>query len=146
MSFSVSVFCSLPWRAPATAACWKDTTSTLIMWNILWRACGKMACHRNNTHSHIPMPKLEMSVFYLMHYTFCFSTLFSVCVCRREGIDVRVVKRGEYNEEVVRWADAIISAGGKHLDHVVSLSLSWCHTFLMQINHEMSAWKWKCCW
>uniref|UniRef100_A0A7N6FH31 NAD kinase 2, mitochondrial n=1 Tax=Anabas testudineus TaxID=64144 RepID=A0A7N6FH31_ANATE len=31
---------------------------------------------------------------------------------RSEGIDVRVVKRGEYNEEVVRWADAIISAGG----------------------------------
>ncbi|XP_020782425.1 NAD kinase 2, mitochondrial isoform X2 [Boleophthalmus pectinirostris] len=31
---------------------------------------------------------------------------------RREGIEVRVVKRGEYNEEVVRWADAIISAGG----------------------------------
>ncbi|XP_071321621.1 NAD kinase 2, mitochondrial isoform X4 [Trachinotus anak] len=32
---------------------------------------------------------------------------------RREGIDVRVVKRGEYDEEVVRWADAIISAGGQ---------------------------------
>lgn len=31
---------------------------------------------------------------------------------RREGIEVRVVNRGEYNEEVVRWADAIISAGG----------------------------------
>uniref|UniRef100_A0A8C6TAJ4 NAD kinase 2, mitochondrial n=1 Tax=Neogobius melanostomus TaxID=47308 RepID=A0A8C6TAJ4_9GOBI len=31
---------------------------------------------------------------------------------RREGIDVRVVKRAEYNEEVVRWADAIVSAGG----------------------------------
>uniref|UniRef100_A0A3Q1FEW5 NAD kinase 2, mitochondrial n=1 Tax=Acanthochromis polyacanthus TaxID=80966 RepID=A0A3Q1FEW5_9TELE len=31
---------------------------------------------------------------------------------RKEGIDVRVVKRGEYNEEVVRWANAIISAGG----------------------------------
>ncbi|MEQ2199411.1 hypothetical protein XENOCAPTIV_025594, partial [Xenoophorus captivus] len=31
---------------------------------------------------------------------------------RREGVEVRVVKRGEYNEEVVRWADAIISAGG----------------------------------
>lgn len=44
-----------------------------------------------------------------------------VCVCRKEGIDVRVVKRGEYNEEVVRWADAIISAGGKNLDHLVSL-------------------------
>ncbi|XP_044030006.1 NAD kinase 2, mitochondrial isoform X2 [Siniperca chuatsi] len=31
---------------------------------------------------------------------------------RREDIEVRVVKRGEYDEEVVRWADAIISAGG----------------------------------
>ncbi|XP_074473652.1 NAD kinase 2, mitochondrial isoform X4 [Sebastes fasciatus] len=31
---------------------------------------------------------------------------------RTEGIEVRVVKRGEYDEEVVRWADAIISAGG----------------------------------
>ncbi|XP_072310198.1 NAD kinase 2, mitochondrial isoform X2 [Eucyclogobius newberryi] len=31
---------------------------------------------------------------------------------RGEDINVRVVKRGEYNEEVVRWADAIISAGG----------------------------------
>ncbi|XP_053267150.1 NAD kinase 2, mitochondrial isoform X2 [Pleuronectes platessa] len=31
---------------------------------------------------------------------------------RKEGMDVRVVKRGEYDEEVVRWADAIISAGG----------------------------------
>uniref|UniRef100_A0A3Q0RCX0 NAD kinase 2, mitochondrial n=1 Tax=Amphilophus citrinellus TaxID=61819 RepID=A0A3Q0RCX0_AMPCI len=30
----------------------------------------------------------------------------------REGITVRVVKRGEYDEDVVRWADAIISAGG----------------------------------
>ncbi|XP_034566336.1 NAD kinase 2, mitochondrial [Notolabrus celidotus] len=31
---------------------------------------------------------------------------------RKEGMEVRVVKRGEYDEEVVRWADAIISAGG----------------------------------
>ncbi|XP_041816701.1 NAD kinase 2, mitochondrial isoform X2 [Chelmon rostratus] len=31
---------------------------------------------------------------------------------QREGIEVQVVKRGEYDEEVVRWADAIISAGG----------------------------------
>ncbi|XP_011602730.2 NAD kinase 2, mitochondrial [Takifugu rubripes] len=31
---------------------------------------------------------------------------------REKKIDVRVVKRGEYDEEVVRWADAIISAGG----------------------------------
>lgn len=31
---------------------------------------------------------------------------------RKEGVEVQVVKRGEYDEEVVRWADAIISAGG----------------------------------
>ncbi|XP_040276902.1 NAD kinase 2, mitochondrial isoform X1 [Bufo bufo] len=31
---------------------------------------------------------------------------------RKEGIDVRVVKRRDYDEETVRWADAIISAGG----------------------------------
>lgn len=31
---------------------------------------------------------------------------------RKEGIEVRVVKRGEYDEEIVQWADAIISAGG----------------------------------
>ncbi|XP_034048351.1 NAD kinase 2, mitochondrial isoform X2 [Thalassophryne amazonica] len=31
---------------------------------------------------------------------------------RKAGIEVRVVKRGEYDEVVVRWADAIISAGG----------------------------------
>lgn len=26
---------------------------------------------------------------------------------------MRIVKRGEYDEEVVRWADTIISAGGR---------------------------------
>ncbi|XP_053557185.1 NAD kinase 2, mitochondrial isoform X2 [Bombina bombina] len=31
---------------------------------------------------------------------------------RNEGIDVRLVKRRDYNEEMVQWADAIISAGG----------------------------------
>uniref|UniRef100_A0A3P9AP36 NAD kinase 2, mitochondrial n=2 Tax=Esox lucius TaxID=8010 RepID=A0A3P9AP36_ESOLU len=30
----------------------------------------------------------------------------------KEGIEVRLVKRGEYDEETVLWADAIISAGG----------------------------------
>lgn len=28
------------------------------------------------------------------------------------GVEVRVVKRGDYNEEVVRWADTVVSAGG----------------------------------
>ncbi|XP_078531077.1 NAD kinase 2, mitochondrial isoform X2 [Lissotriton helveticus] len=31
---------------------------------------------------------------------------------RNEGIDVQLVKRREYDEETVRWADAVISAGG----------------------------------
>ncbi|XP_064163182.1 NAD kinase 2, mitochondrial isoform X1 [Anguilla rostrata] len=31
---------------------------------------------------------------------------------KKEGVEVRVMRRGEYNEETVRWADAIISAGG----------------------------------
>ncbi|XP_018100008.1 NAD kinase 2, mitochondrial isoform X2 [Xenopus laevis] len=31
---------------------------------------------------------------------------------RNEGADVRLVKRRDYDEETVRWADAIISAGG----------------------------------
>ncbi|KAG5261720.1 hypothetical protein AALO_G00287600 [Alosa alosa] len=31
---------------------------------------------------------------------------------QKEGIEVRVAKRGEYDETIVQWADAIISAGG----------------------------------
>lgn len=34
---------------------------------------------------------------------------------RNEKIEVRLVKRREYNEETVRWADAVISAGGTTL-------------------------------
>jgi len=38
---------------------------------------------------------------------------WSFRLCRKQGIEVRIVKRGEYDEDTVRWADAIISAGGK---------------------------------
>ncbi|XP_072517865.1 NAD kinase 2, mitochondrial isoform X2 [Salminus brasiliensis] len=31
---------------------------------------------------------------------------------QKEGVEVRVVKRGAYDEDTVRWADAIVSAGG----------------------------------
>ncbi|XP_017349090.1 NAD kinase 2, mitochondrial isoform X4 [Ictalurus punctatus] len=31
---------------------------------------------------------------------------------QKQGMEVRVVKRGEYDEDTVRWADAIVSAGG----------------------------------
>lgn len=33
-------------------------------------------------------------------------------LCRNERIEVRLVKRREYTEETVQWADAVISAGG----------------------------------
>jgi ABC-type uncharacterized transport system involved in gliding motility auxiliary subunit len=31
---------------------------------------------------------------------------------RKEGIEVRLVKRRDYDEETVQWADAVIAAGG----------------------------------
>ncbi|XP_010007057.1 PREDICTED: ran-binding protein 3-like [Chaetura pelagica] len=34
---------------------------------------------------------------------------------RNERIEVRLVKRREYNEDTVRWADAVVSAGGEQL-------------------------------
>lgn len=34
---------------------------------------------------------------------------------RNERIEVRLVKRRDYNEDTVRWADAVISAGGMTL-------------------------------
>ncbi|XP_075040389.1 NAD kinase 2, mitochondrial isoform X2 [Mixophyes fleayi] len=43
---------------------------------------------------------------------------------RNEGIDVLVVKRRDYDEETVRWADAIISAGG---DGTMLLAASKVH-------------------
>lgn len=42
---------------------------------------------------------------------------------RSEKIEVRLVKRRDYNEETVRWADAVISAGGMAL---WKLSISLC--------------------
>lgn len=66
---------------------------------------------QDDYHSHIPSNQtgrvcfLQLGHFVKKNYVFV--------ICRREGIEVRVVKRGEYDEEVVRWADAIISAGGR---------------------------------
>lgn len=37
---------------------------------------------------------------------------------RNEGIEVRLVKRREYNEETVQWADAVIAAGGNSFTEV----------------------------
>lgn len=110
--FAVSVFLSFVWRAPVTAACWKDTTSTPTMWNILWRAWGKMCA----VTGRLAQPHSWETAF-LAAGTLFVKGKKDICnyvFCRKEGIEVRVVKRGEYDKEVVRWADAIISAGGKH--------------------------------
>lgn len=40
---------------------------------------------------------------------------------RNEGIEVRLVKRREYDEETVRWADAVIAAGGNNFTEVTML-------------------------
>uniref|UniRef100_A0A8C0B3I9 NAD kinase 2, mitochondrial n=1 Tax=Buteo japonicus TaxID=224669 RepID=A0A8C0B3I9_9AVES len=42
----------------------------------------------------------------------CFLNYHSCYSLRNEKIEVRLVKRREYNEETVRWADAVVSAGG----------------------------------
>lgn len=70
------------------------------------------ACLQDDYHSHIPKKQTGKVGFFAggTHFENIVSYLN---VCRREGIEVRVVKRGEYDEEVVRWADAIISAGGR---------------------------------
>uniref|UniRef100_A0A8C2I6L0 NAD kinase 2, mitochondrial n=1 Tax=Cyprinus carpio TaxID=7962 RepID=A0A8C2I6L0_CYPCA len=46
------------------------------------------------------------------HNLHTFNVVQIVDSLQKEGIEVRIVKRGEYDEDTVRWADAIISAGG----------------------------------
>ncbi|XP_009327731.1 PREDICTED: ran-binding protein 3-like [Pygoscelis adeliae] len=53
---------------------------------------------------------------------------------RNERIEVRLVKRREYNEETVRWADAIISAGDRkeyqYLKNPVTLKDFYFNSFI----------------
>lgn len=44
---------------------------------------------------------------------------------RNEGIEVRLVKRREYDEETVRWADAVIAAGGNSFAEVEMLEYEY---------------------
>ncbi|XP_066568289.1 NAD kinase 2, mitochondrial isoform X2 [Amia ocellicauda] len=55
---------------------------------------------------------------------------------RKEGIEVRVVKRREYNEETVRWADAIISAGGDGTMLLVASKVLDKHKPVVGINTD----------
>ncbi|XP_037835505.1 NAD kinase 2, mitochondrial isoform X4 [Kryptolebias marmoratus] len=62
---------------------------------------------------------------------------------QREGIEVRVVKRGEYNEEVVRWADAIISAGGDGTMLLVASKVLSKDKPVFGVNTDPERWLWR---
>ncbi|XP_059132346.1 NAD kinase 2, mitochondrial isoform X4 [Peromyscus eremicus] len=62
---------------------------------------------------------------------------------RDEGIEVRLVKRREYNEEAVGWADAVIAAGG---DGTMLLAASKVLDRLkpvIGVNTDPERWLWR---
>uniref|UniRef100_A0A8P0T4D6 NAD(+) kinase n=1 Tax=Canis lupus familiaris TaxID=9615 RepID=A0A8P0T4D6_CANLF len=62
---------------------------------------------------------------------------------RNEGIEVRLVKRREYDEEIVRWADAVIAAGG---DGTMLLAASKVLDRLkpvIGVNTDPERWLWR---
>uniref|UniRef100_A0A8C9ZZ51 NAD kinase 2, mitochondrial n=1 Tax=Sander lucioperca TaxID=283035 RepID=A0A8C9ZZ51_SANLU len=62
---------------------------------------------------------------------------------RGEGIEVQVVKRGEYDEEVVRWADAIISAGGDGTMLLVASKVLSKDKPVVGVNTDPERWLWR---
>uniref|UniRef100_A0A8C7GY23 NAD kinase 2, mitochondrial n=1 Tax=Oncorhynchus kisutch TaxID=8019 RepID=A0A8C7GY23_ONCKI len=76
---------------------------------------------------------------------------------QKEGMEVRVVKRGQYDEETVRWADAIISAGGDGTMLLVArvnenkvghlcLPVRYTHAFpeaLQKLRRGQFRWQWR---
>uniref|UniRef100_A0A3B3C779 NAD(+) kinase n=1 Tax=Oryzias melastigma TaxID=30732 RepID=A0A3B3C779_ORYME len=61
----------------------------------------------------------------------------------REGIEVQVVKRGAYSEEVVRWADAIISAGGDGTMLLVASKVLSKDKPVVGVNTDPERWLWR---
>uniref|UniRef100_W5N4W8 NAD kinase 2, mitochondrial n=1 Tax=Lepisosteus oculatus TaxID=7918 RepID=W5N4W8_LEPOC len=55
---------------------------------------------------------------------------------RKEGMEVRVVKRREYDEETVRWADAIVSAGGDGTMLLVASKVLDKHKPVLGVNTD----------
>lgn len=55
---------------------------------------------------------------------------FLLSCLRNEGIEFRLVKRREYDEETVRWADAIIAAGGKNFTEIKMLEFGNVNAFI----------------
>ncbi|MGH0187955.1 UNVERIFIED_CONTAM: hypothetical protein FKN15_027460 [Acipenser sinensis] len=62
---------------------------------------------------------------------------------RKEGIEVRLVKRGEYNEEIVQWADAIVSAGGDGTMLLVASKVMDRFKPVVGVNTDPERWQWR---
>uniref|UniRef100_A0A4W5PUV7 NAD kinase 2, mitochondrial n=1 Tax=Hucho hucho TaxID=62062 RepID=A0A4W5PUV7_9TELE len=62
---------------------------------------------------------------------------------QKEGMEVRVVKRGQYDEETVRWADAIISAGGDGTMLLVASKVFNKDQPVLGVNTDPERWQWR---
>nr|XP_028604299.1 NAD kinase 2, mitochondrial isoform X3 [Podarcis muralis] len=66
---------------------------------------------------------------------------------RNEKIEVRLVKRREYDEETVRWADAVVAAGGINLSEGhLCLPVRYTHSFpdaLQKLYRGEFRWQWR---
>uniref|UniRef100_A0A671R7R8 NAD kinase 2, mitochondrial n=1 Tax=Sinocyclocheilus anshuiensis TaxID=1608454 RepID=A0A671R7R8_9TELE len=62
---------------------------------------------------------------------------------QKEGIEVRIVKRGEYDEDTVRWADAIISAGGDGTMLLVASKVYDKNKPVLGVNTDPERWQWR---
>uniref|UniRef100_A0A3P9JJE4 NAD(+) kinase n=1 Tax=Oryzias latipes TaxID=8090 RepID=A0A3P9JJE4_ORYLA len=61
----------------------------------------------------------------------------------RAGIEVQLLKRGAYNEEVVRWADAIVSAGGDGTMLLVASKVLSKDKPVVGVNTDPERWLWR---
>ncbi|XP_060792066.1 NAD kinase 2, mitochondrial isoform X5 [Neoarius graeffei] len=62
---------------------------------------------------------------------------------QKQGMEVRVVKRGEYDEDTVRWADAIVSAGGDGTMLLVASKVFDKNKPVIGVNTDPERWQWR---
>nr|XP_042716134.1 NAD kinase 2, mitochondrial isoform X3 [Chrysemys picta bellii] len=62
---------------------------------------------------------------------------------RNEQIEVRLVKRREYDEETVRWADAVISAGGDGTMLLAASKVFDRFKPVIGVNTDPERWQWR---
>ncbi|XP_073477353.1 NAD kinase 2, mitochondrial isoform X5 [Aquarana catesbeiana] len=62
---------------------------------------------------------------------------------RKEGIEVQVVKRRDYDEATVRWADAIISAGGDGTMLLAASKVLDRSKPVIGVNTDPERWQWR---